>query len=156
MRKVKLITATEVVKLAFGGSQRVRTEEISDAIIISAQQKFITPVIGDLFEAICNGRYSDLLENYIKEPLALYIKYLLIPNFTTQVGMVGVVQHFGEGYKGADTKSLRRLLKSVKSDAQILLDTAIELIEANPTDYPEYEKQNNVRNRVKIGGQIVL
>ena len=43
MNKI-LITAAEVVEMAFGGPNNLHPEEVSEAVIVAAQRKYLLPV----------------------------------------------------------------------------------------------------------------
>lgn len=153
----KLITAAEVVALAFGGEENFRASEISDAAILAAQQKFIRPVLGGaLCKAMEQNRQTTLHNTYLKPALALYIKFLVLPALAAQVSMAGVVAYIGEGYRSVDTVTFRRLLRRIRSDADALLDAAIDYIESNAALFPEYDPEQNIRNRVRLEGGVVL
>ncbi len=153
----KLITAAEVVDIAFGGAVNLRPSEVGDATIIAAQRKFILPVFGAaMTKALANGEHAAWSERFLKKPLALYVKFLLLPALAAQVGMAGVVKYSGEGFAAADAVTFRRLLRRIKSDADALLDSAVESVESAPASFPLYDARQNVRHRVSLEGNIVF
>ena len=93
-----LITPHEVVEIAFRGLEAMNESVIGEAPIVTAQYKFIRPVLGKLYEALLEGEYPELLNEYIKAPLAHYVKWLLLPRLSVQCGGIGVVQFKGENF----------------------------------------------------------
>lgn len=153
----RLITAAEVVAKAFAGGNNIRPEQISHATILAAERKYIEPVFGtDMYTAMLDGEYADFVENYLKEPLALYVKRLMLPQLALQVGTAGVVRYAVEGYVEADEAGFRRLLRRTKADADALVDRAVEQVENNPETYDLYEPALNVRHRVNIDSGVVI
>ncbi len=151
-----LITPSEVVELAFGGPDEVRDGMVNEAVIRSAQRKFIRPVLGTLCDALAEGNYADLLDDYIKPPLALYVKMLVLPALSAQTGGLGVVRYDGDGVEAVSDESVVRLRRRLRSDADALLRIAVERIEASPEKYPEYDVAGNVLHRVSLLGGVVI
>lgn len=157
MENKTLITAAEVVELAFGGAGNLREEEVSEATIIAAQRKYLLPVLGaSLLEEMEGGAHSDLVENYLKLALALYVKRLLLPALAVKVGVAGVVRYVGEGYAEVDAPTFRRLLQRTKFDADVVLDAVVDYVEQHPALFPNYVSANNIRHCVNIDSGIVL
>ncbi len=151
-----LVTPGEVVQIAFRGAESVDPNLIGEAMIVTAQYKFIRPVLGKLYEALSEGKYTQLLDEYIKPPLAHYVKWLLLPRLSVQCGTIGLVQFKGDNFSAADGKGVTRLAKQVRSDAQVLMKRAVERIESSLEEFPEYEPEQNVLNRIALIGDWVV
>lgn len=151
-----LITPQEVIDLAFPGNFTLNTKSIGETTILSAQQKFIRPVLGDLYDRVESGGLPELLDEYIKPPLAHYVKLLLLPVLSASVGSIGIVQPKGSTFTAADAKNLSALRKQARSEAMGLMLRAVQHIEDNPELYPEYNISDNILNRTSITSQIVL
>ncbi len=151
-----IISAEEVVRLALGGEENVPAEAVNEAVIMAAQRKFLRPVLNGLCAALMQGRHEHLADNHIKPALAHYVKYLMLPSLAAQTGGAGVVQPSGTMLAPADEKALRRLLKRVRSDADTLLATAVEHIEAHKELYPEYDPHKNILHHCSIVGGIFI
>ncbi len=152
-----LITAAEVVDLAFGGSNNLHPEEVSEATIMAAQRKYLLPVFGEaLLAELAAGQHTALLEEYVKRALALYVKRLMLPVLAARVGVAGVVRYIGEGYTEVDAATLCRLMRRSKADADVIVDAAVDYVELNPQSFPSYNAANNIRNKVNIDSGIVL
>lgn len=59
--KNTLITPSDVIAAAFRPSDFVREQSVLDADILSAEQKFLVPVLGKLYDALREGLYPTLL-----------------------------------------------------------------------------------------------
>lgn len=151
-----LITPHEVVEIAFRGMEAVDENVIGEAPIVTAQYKFIRPVLGKLYEALLEGKYPELLNGYLKAPLAHYVKWLLLPRLSIQCGGIGVVQFKGENFSAAENGELSMLRQQVRSDAQALMKRAVERIESAPDEFPEYDPEQNVLHRISLLGDWVL
>ena len=157
MKNNILISPAEVVDLAFGGGGNLRPEDVSEATIVAAQRKYLLPVLGEaLLEEMIDGSHGDLVEEFIKPSLALYVKRLLLPSLAAKVGVVGVVRYVGEGYAEVDEKTLHRLMRRTKADADVVLDAAVDYVELHPELFPNYVAINNIRNGINIDSGIVL
>lgn len=150
-----LITARQAAE-AFGKNSAALEGLIDDGIIMSAQQKFIKPILGSLYGALEADVYPRLLEDHVKPALAQWVKYLLLPSVSAQAGPAGVVQYEGEGMRRAGDTSLARLTRRARNNAEALTRSLIEHIESQPELYPEYVQKENVRNTVNITGGVIL
>ena len=152
-----MITPAEVVALAFGCGSEPLCGEISEATIVAAERKYLVPVFGaEMVENMKSGGCQELVVDYVKPALALYVKRLVLPALAVKVGAAGVVSYLGEGFEKVDDATLARLLRRVKADADALIDRAVEIIEESPDDYPDYCVGCNVRHRVNLASGVVL
>lgn len=151
-----LITAQQVVAMAFGGTNNLRAEEVCPSTILAAERTFLLPVFGaTLLDQLREGSHPSLLA-LLQPALALYVKRLMLPSLAARVGMAGVVRYAPEGYTEADNNLLQRLQRRTKADADALVDQAVELVAASPDSYPSYSPAHNVRNRTRISAGVVL
>ena len=156
MKKI-LMTAAEVVDLAFGGTNNLHPEEISEATILAAQRKYLLPVFGEaLLEEFLAGEHAALVDDFVKLALALYVKRLMLPVLAARVGTAGVVKYLGEGFAEVDAATLCRLMRRTKANADAIIDAVVDYVELNPQSFPSYRADNNIRNRVNIDSGIVL
>ena len=87
------MTSSEVAEIAFKSSVGISGADfIPEIAILSAQNKFIRPALNGLYDKIGEGGYTELLDEYVKPALAYYVRYLLLPTISAQVGTVGVIQ----------------------------------------------------------------
>ncbi len=152
-----LITPAEVVALAFGTSNSIRAQQVSEATIVAAQRKYLLPVLGStLLDDLLYGFYGEEVIEPLKMALALYVKRLMLPALAAQVGMAGVVRYVGEGYTDVDAVTFGRLLTRTKADADAVLDAVVDIMETNPDLYPSYDAAENVRHRINIASKVIL
>ncbi|MBO5903435.1 MAG: hypothetical protein J6Q40_05535 [Tidjanibacter sp.] len=152
----KMITAEEVVELAFGGDAHLDRAKISEGVIIAAQNKFIRPVLGVVYDLAHTAPYAAFVNEWVKLPLALYIKWLLLPELIVEVGASGVVVRSCEDYVSASSQQLRVMMQRLRSEAEALLDRAVEELEKNASLYTAYSAKDNVRCRTRIVGGVVI
>ncbi len=152
-----LITPAEVVELAFGGDSNMAPEVVPQRVIRVAQTKLLRPVVGaELYQQIGVQPYAHWFEEWGKLPLALYVKWLMLPTIATRVGMSGVVTPHCDNYRNAESHDLRRVMIATRSEADALMDRAIEELENHPDIYQHYSPEENVRNKVRIVGGVVM
>ena len=151
-----LISPVEVVAAAFPGSLDPEGSFVPVSSIVAAQQKFLKPAINGLYERLEQGAYGELLEEYVKPALAHYVRYLLLPTISAQVGTTGVVQPRSVSFGAASDRAVDAVRRRTRSDAAALMQRLVEHIEALPADYPEYDPAQNVLNRVSTAAGIVL
>lgn len=152
----KMITAEEVVALAFGGDAHLDRAKISDGVILAAQNKFIRPVLGGVYDVAHTPPYLSFVNEWVKLPLALYIKWLLLPELIVEVGASGVVVRSCEDYVSASEEQLRVMMQRLRSEAEALLDRAVEELDKHPSLYTAYSPKDNVRCRTRIVGGVVI
>ena len=152
-----LITPAEVIDAAFGGAASgVRENSVTAAAIISAQRKFIRPVLGPLYDRLADESYAGFLKEYVLPALALYVKFLLLPTLAHTVGGLGVVTHKGANFSPSSARELAALRKRTRADAHSMMRRAVEHVEANPAAFPGYDPVRNILNRRSVSSDIVL
>lgn len=152
-----IITPEKVAETAFCAPDFIQPEAVSEATILAAQQKFVRPVLGDaLYEAVCGGAYPAMTEAFLRPPLALYVKMLMLPSLAVQAGGAGIVEVNSRNLARAGEGKLRSALRRLRCDARALMRRAVRHIESAPADYPEYDPTNNILNRCSTEGGLVL
>ena len=74
-----MITPAEVVALAFGCGSEPLCGEITEATIVAAERKYLVPVFGaEMVENMKSGGCQELVVDYVKPALALYVKRLVL------------------------------------------------------------------------------
>ncbi len=126
-----LITAEKVIEIAFEGSPYTPASAITDADIIAAQQRYITPIVGeDLMAALANGSYPTLLNEYVTPALAECVR--IECNLIT-----------------APTTRRERLR------ARAMLKILSDHLNDNSASYSDYSSSDNVLNRCSCDGGFV-
>jgi hypothetical protein len=163
-----LITPARVASLAFRAPDFISEEAVSEATIVAAEERFIRPVLGAaLCDALADGAWPELLEDYVAPALALYVKALMLPTLAVQVGVAGVAEVNSRNLARAGEAKLRAAVKRLQGDALALMRRAVEHIEgagggsgagsgSGSGAYPEYDPAQNVLHRCSIEGGIAL
>lgn len=151
-----LITPARVAEEAFRAPDFITPGGVPGATILAAQQKFIRPVFGALYDRMLAGGYAGFVEEYIVPPLALYVKMLMLPSLAVQAGAAGVVEVNSRNLARAGDTRLRYAVRRLQSDAAALIDRAVAHVEADPDAFPEYDPRTNVRRRCSTAGNVVM
>lgn len=152
-----LINAQEVVSLAFNTVEAVDCSLIGESTILSAERKFIAPVLGrNFYEAVRRGRYHDFCVGHLWQPLALYVRLLMLPMLSVQTGATGVMQYEGVNFSVADTRQLSALKKALRSEANTLMQMAMEYVQSHRDTFSEYDPALSIQGRVSLSGDIII
>ncbi len=151
-----LITPREVVEITFRSPSTTDPRIIPESAIIAAQEKFLRPALGPLYEALCEGKYPLLTDQYLKAPLALYAKYLSLQDIAVQGGTSGLSEHYSLNRRPASDSARQWSGRRLRSDARSLLLAAVKYIEANVALYPEYSARESSVRHSSIAGGIVI
>ncbi|MBO5759429.1 MAG: hypothetical protein J6R31_05260 [Rikenellaceae bacterium] len=155
MRNQPILTAAEVVAQAFPATSNIRAAQITEADIVAAQEKFMAPVFGSLWDALCEGAHADFAAEYIKPALAHFVKAQVLPTLGA-ITPYGVVEHTSESTKRADDRQLARAIRAAADTAQALRKMALRHIEAHIDEFGEYQPTQNILRHTRIAGGVVL
>lgn len=151
-----LISPLEVHRYAFAGGQCLPSDAVTEADIITAEERFLRPVFGAaLLDAVRAGQYADFLTDYLVCCLALLTRVVLQPQLDLQTTPIGTLAPKGTNGTAADTAELRRLQQNLRHRAQTLLKRASEYVEAHAEAFPEYDSRANILNRCTTYGGFV-
>ena len=152
-----LISPDEVVASAFAPLDHITPEQISPLTIAVAQERFIVPVLGEkMVAAMLEGSYSELVDEWVAPALALYTRVLMMPMLAMRAGAAGVVKAGNQYLDAATEIELRAARREALARAATLLRKAVKTIEENAADYPEYNPAENIWNRCRTDGGVVL
>lgn len=154
---IPLITPQEVVNLAFNSVEQVDAGLVRESTIITAQQKFILPALGQtLYTKVEQGTYQGLCMDKIKMPLALYVRMLSVPMLVAQMGATGVMQHCGANFSTANTSQVNALMRALRVEADTLMQQMLEHVGEHPDAFPDYKAHESVFNKVVILGNLII
>ena len=149
---VHLITANEVINIAFIGEEQMKSSNIKDSHIDIAEKKYIIPIIGkEMFDAILADKYADILA-LLKPPLAFFIRHIILPDLSLSVTNMGVFQNSTDYSQSVSNEQRRVILQRALDNGQTLLNNVKEYLDENYENYPEYIK----KCKTLILGGIVL
>lgn len=87
-----LITAEEVITHAFTLREQITTRSIRPLKIDIAQERYIRPRFGnEFFDQMCQGKFADFVERYIKPALAQYVRYAMVEELSVQLNENGAI-----------------------------------------------------------------
>ena len=155
MRNQPIMSAAEVVALAFPATSNIRAAQITEADIVAAQEKFLAPVFGALWDALCEGAHAEFTAEYIKPALAHFVKAQVLPTLGA-ITPYGVVEFSSDTTKRADNRQLVRAIRAAADTAQTLRRMALRHIEAHSDEFGEYQPTQNILRHTRIAGGIVL
>lgn len=131
MEEELIINSQSVLSLSFTDAGYIPSCIITTADIISAQQRYIRPVVGKaLYEQLIAGTYSDLVDDYVAPALAEYVR--------CSVGLPSAPV--------TDNNRIR---------ARQLLNRLSGYLEDNKGDFPEYDSSGNILKRCSLNGGFV-
>lgn len=151
-----LITPQEAVGLAFSSTEFLREDLVSEMTIAVAQRKYLKPVLGAVYEELLAGKHILFGESYIKPALALYIRSLVIDDLGAAVGNLGLMQYKTDTAKSADAELQTRSRLKARRDGDAMMLMAVEYMESKPEEFPAYDPRENIFNRLKIAGGMVI
>lgn len=165
MSFTNLITSEEVVNLSFVDDKNFLHSKIKEALIFAGQEDYIRPVLGEsLYTEIQKQVKSNtlttlmrlLLTEYIKPCLAYYIKYLALPSLSRPIKNTGVQQFVGQGHRSSGYDDVKNIQKTSLRIGDALAKALTRYIEANKKSFELYCSENNVKNRIGIGGGVIM
>lgn len=147
----RLITPSDVLRLAYSSEELLTSSIILDIDIIEAEQNHILPILGEgLMARLGNGEYQELMSEYVAPALAMWTRY----NVELVAHHRSAMCH-NERPTTADNERLRTTLRALRNKASTLTRRLSDHLNANGDDYPDYKAENNPLNRCFIYGDII-
>lgn len=144
-----LINAEQVGALAFGCGEMVHHEIISECTIVEAEERYIRPILGDkLLTALCEGRYPELMSDYVAPALAAWCRYVVEPHVVSRCSLC-------DNVTSADNERLDIVMSHLRRQASTLTQRLSRHLNLHIADYEEYNPKSNPLNRCSIYGSIV-
>lgn len=153
-----LIAPNKIYDLAFTRHDYLPPGAISELHIVEVQERYIRPVVGEeLFAALATGSHPALLEEFAAPVIACGVKLSLLPQLRLHIAPGGVMEPSGEGWKPLTEESLHSVCKALRKELEGLrrrLDRELKRLH-RAGELPEYNPQENIRNRCRIYGDFV-
>lgn len=144
-----LINAEQVGALAFGCGEMVHQEIISECDIVEAEERYIRPILGDkLLTALCEGRYPELMSDYVAPALAAWCRYVVEPHVVSRCSLC-------DNVTSADNERLDIVMSHLRRQASTLTQRLSRHLNSHIADYEDYNPKSNPLNRCSIYGSIV-
>lgn len=152
-----LISAKEVIDIAFCGYDQITPDSIKESKIKAAELAFIKPVFGAaMYDRMAEGELYAFVSEYIRPALAYYVRYTIIPDISVKLSNSGAGT-MSINHQNVATDKQREISRSqAKTDADAFINLAVEYVETHPDDFPEYQKRDNIRNRTLFNGGFIL
>lgn len=148
-----LITREEAIHIAFSPDEMIHTQAITDADIVEAEERFLRPIMGNsLINAIADGNYTSLRDDYVAPALAQWSRYVAQPLHRARTIEEGDNSH---NNTLANNDHLRLLLRTLHRKASTLSRRLSTHLNAHSDEYPEYNPNNNILNHCSIHGDII-
>lgn len=152
-----IVTPSEVLSISFGITHTLSEGAVPPYAILLAQERFLLPALGmEFYKSVAEGSDATaqtFAEEYLKQPLALYVASRLMPTLALQVGSAGVVRLSGESFEAVDDTALHRAVARMRADADRLLALATSHLASHPELYPLY---NPAQRLHRIVGGVVI
>lgn len=151
-----LITNEQVIALAFADGEYVSPEVILDSDIASAADRYILPVVGtELYEALLDGSYGTLLNDFVSPALAMAVRTMIQPALNVRTGQTGL--HISSSLRAdSSTKSaVQTLQKSLRLRRQALLRRLSNYLKKHASEFPAYNPSNDLLQNCSIDGGYV-
>lgn len=136
-----IITAQEVVDIAFAASSNMKAESINEHIIHIAEVKYLRPALGvELYDKL--SEYTELVDK-VKPALAFFVKCEVMPSLAINMSNGGLALTNPQYMTTATDKQRTLLYESELSKANTLLNEVLEYITTSGK-YPEYKVAKSV------------
>lgn len=148
-----LITAQEVIDLAFAENSNMMAESISDTAIRIAEIKYIRPAFGVMYPLLAD-KYADFTNDYVKPALAYFVKCEIVSSIAIDMSNSGVAVANPQYQSAATDKQRQRLYDSEMSKAKTLLDFALSYIAENKELFPDFSGEAPKKHH-RLGGILL-
>lgn len=148
-----LITAEEVIELAFAENSNMRADSISETSIRIAEIKYIRPAFGAMYTLLAD-KYADYTNDYVKPALAYFVKCEIVSSIAIDMSNSGVAVANPQYQSAATDKQRQRLYDSEMSKAKTLLDFALEYIATHSEEFPDFSGEAPKKHH-RVGGLLL-
>ena len=135
-----IIDQSLVLSLAFGEAEHLSHQVVGCADIIVATERYITPILGrKLTDALTEGKYSDLVEEYVAPALAFAVRLVVQPAINLRIGDSGLVAPKGEAMESPDIDAVKGLQRSLRVRTRQLLKRLSAYVDKNKSQINIYK-----------------
>lgn len=151
-----LITNEQVIALAFGDGEYLSPEIILDSDIALAEERYILPVVGaELREAMLNGTYKTLLDDFVAPALAMAVRTMIQPALNVRTGALGLQISSSLRADSSTKTAMQTLQKSLRLRRQALLRRLSNYLKKHASVFPEYNPSHDAMQKCAIYGGYV-
>lgn len=152
-----LISPERVFRLAFSVDELLSPSVVMPSDIVAVEERHIRPVVGEaLYDALADGHYTDLMEEYVAPTIAAWVRYAIQPLLGHRCSSC-LVSDGNDFYNAttADNVRMSALQRNLRHTAQTLSRRLGDYLNAHSADFAEYNPDENPLNRCSINGDIV-
>lgn len=151
-----IITREEVIAEAFTTGEYLNLQAVTEADIAAATIHYVEPIVGaSLCEALCDGEYESLREEYVKSLLALAVRLEIQPTLDMRTGGCGSVVTRTATAEPADSVIRSRHRRALRRRVRALSHRLSRYLDENRGFYPEYDPAKNILKRCSTDGGFV-
>ena len=151
-----LLTPEQVVCSAFAESECLSADVVTEADIVAATSRYITPIVGQsMVEKLAEQEYPTLMDEYVAPALAAAVRAVIQPIINLRTGDSGLVAPKGESFTTPSQSSVTALQQRLKCRQRELLKRLSEHLNNCSEEYPEYDPECNILNRCSLDGGFV-
>ena len=151
-----LITNEQVISLAFGEGEYLSPEVILDADIASATSRYIIPVVGEeLCEAMVEGSYEELLDDFVAPALAMAVRTVIQPALNVRTGQAGLQISSSLRADSSTKTAMQSLQKSLRLRRQALLRRLSNHLKNHASEFAEYDPKSDAMQKCSINGGYI-
>lgn len=151
-----LITNEQVISLAFGDGEYLSPEVILDSDIALAEDRYILPVVGaELREALLDGSYPTLLDDFVAPALAMAVRTMIQPALNVCTGQAGLRISSSLRADSSTKSAMEMLQKSLRLRRQILLKRLSNYLKAHASQFPTYDAESDILQHCTIDGGYI-
>lgn len=147
-----LITASEVISLAFSPEEPYVSTLITPSDIVEAESRHLLPIVGvNLYNAMLQGSYAELVSDYVAPMVAAWTRYIVEPLIPSRTCTIHTTDRITE----AMNDYAERQMSALGDKASTLSRRLSDHLNANSSSYAEYNPNSNPLNHCFIYGNII-
>lgn len=150
-----LINSEEVLELAFSPDEPVNSSMITTADIAEAEYSHLRPIVGDaLLEALHDGAYPTLMEEYVAPMLAAWTHFIVRPMLGLRSSTC-VATESPHTLTAAENSYRERVQSILHHKATTLSRRLSDHLNSHRDEYDEYKPYKNLLNRYYNYGGVI-
>lgn len=153
-----LITVEKAREVAFSRQEYLPDDQLTPLRIQIAQDRYVRPVVGEeLYEALEQGLYANLLDEFIAPVIAFGVRVMWLAQLRMKVATGGVLEATGGEWQAISEEGFQAALRSLRCQFEALrgrLDRELQRL-YDLGQLPEWRPSMNIRNRCRTYGGLV-
>ena len=142
--------------MAFGDGEYLAPATILDADIASAAHRYILPVVGaELYQALIDGSYKQLLDDFVAPALAMAVRTMIQPALNVRTGQLGLQISSSLRADSSTKTAMQTLQKSLRLRRETLLKRLSNYLKTHASEFAEYNPSDDVLQKCSIDGGFI-